>query len=70
MRPGCSGALARELARAYPSSLVTVLDLPKVIHMAREHFSEEGDTILFQEGEHQSIESYHDVASPVVQVLF
>ncbi|XP_062326329.1 acetylserotonin O-methyltransferase 2 [Osmerus eperlanus] len=48
---GCSGALARELARAYPSSSVTVLDLPKVIHMAREHFSEEGDTILFQEGD-------------------
>lgn len=48
---GCSGALARELAREYPSSTVTVLDLPKVVQTAKQHFSEEGDsTIEFQEG--------------------
>ncbi|KAJ7988823.1 hypothetical protein DPEC_G00313190 [Dallia pectoralis] len=48
---GCSGALARELSRAYPSSLVTVLDLPKVVQLARQHFDEQNDTIMFQEGD-------------------
>ncbi|XP_062378508.1 acetylserotonin O-methyltransferase 2 [Sardina pilchardus] len=49
---GCSGALARELAREYPSSTVTVLDLPKVVQTARRHFSEESDsTVQFQEGD-------------------
>ncbi|XP_071238549.1 acetylserotonin O-methyltransferase 2 isoform X2 [Salvelinus alpinus] len=47
---GCSGALARELSKAYPSSSVTVLDLPTVIQTARQHFSEQDDTIVFQEG--------------------
>ncbi|XP_034153313.1 acetylserotonin O-methyltransferase 2 [Esox lucius] len=48
---GCSGALARELSKAYPSSIVTVLDLPKVIQIARQHFSEQDDAIVFQEGD-------------------
>ncbi|KAL0969512.1 hypothetical protein UPYG_G00228250 [Umbra pygmaea] len=48
---GCSGALARELSKTYPSSSVTVLDLPKVIQTARQHFTEQNDTIMFQEGD-------------------
>ncbi|XP_052362509.1 acetylserotonin O-methyltransferase 2, partial [Oncorhynchus keta] len=48
---GCSGALARELSKAYPSSSVTVLDLPTVIQTARQHFSEQDDTFVFQEGD-------------------
>nr|XP_055027570.1 acetylserotonin O-methyltransferase 2 [Misgurnus anguillicaudatus] len=48
---GCSGALARELAKEYPSSTITVLDLPDVIQSALRHFAQEGDTIRFQEGD-------------------
>ncbi|XP_063040052.1 acetylserotonin O-methyltransferase 2 [Engraulis encrasicolus] len=48
---GCSGGLARELAREYPSSKVTVLDLPKVIETAKQHFSESDSTIEFMEGD-------------------
>ncbi|XP_042562389.1 acetylserotonin O-methyltransferase 2, partial [Clupea harengus] len=48
---GCSGALARELAREYPSSTVTVLDLPKVVQTAKQHFTESGCTVEFQEGD-------------------
>ncbi|XP_065144307.1 acetylserotonin O-methyltransferase 2 isoform X1 [Paramisgurnus dabryanus] len=48
---GCSGVLARELAKEYPSSTVTVLDLPDVIQSAQRHFVQEGDTIRFQEGD-------------------
>merc|ERR1712131_483992 len=48
---GCTGALARELAKAYPSSSVTVFDLPNVINTAKEHFTEQGDTILFKDGD-------------------
>lgn len=48
---GCTGALARELAKAYPSSSVTVFDLPNVIKTAKEHFTEQGDTILFKDGD-------------------
>ncbi|XP_066538520.1 acetylserotonin O-methyltransferase 2 isoform X1 [Hoplias malabaricus] len=46
---GCSGALARELAKAYPASTVTVLDLPKVVQTAQKHFSQSDDTIQFLE---------------------
>lgn len=48
---GCSGALARELAREYPSSSVSVLDLPKVVQTAKQHFSESGSAVQFQEGD-------------------
>uniref|UniRef100_A0A8B9HCX7 Acetylserotonin O-methyltransferase n=1 Tax=Astyanax mexicanus TaxID=7994 RepID=A0A8B9HCX7_ASTMX len=48
---GCSGALARELAKAYPASTVTVLDLPKVVQTAQKHFIQSDDTIRFQEGD-------------------
>ncbi|KAI2654376.1 Acetylserotonin O-methyltransferase [Labeo rohita] len=48
---GCSGALARELAKEYPSSTVTVLDLPAVVQTARRHFAQHDDTICFQEGD-------------------
>ncbi|TRY99111.1 hypothetical protein DNTS_021541 [Danionella cerebrum] len=48
---GCSGALARELSREYPSSSVTVLDLPAVVQTARRHFTQQDDTICFQEGD-------------------
>lgn len=47
---GCSGALAREIAKEYPSSTVTVLDLPEVIQSAQRHFAQQDDTICFQEG--------------------
>lgn len=47
---GCSGALARELAKEYPSSTVTVLDLPTVVQTAQRHFAQQDDTICFQEG--------------------
>lgn len=48
---GCSGALARELAKEYPSSTVTVLDLPTVVQTAQRHFAQQDDTICFQEGD-------------------
>uniref|UniRef100_A0A8C1WJ31 Acetylserotonin O-methyltransferase n=2 Tax=Cyprinus carpio TaxID=7962 RepID=A0A8C1WJ31_CYPCA len=48
---GCSGALARELAKEYPSSTVTVLDLPAVVQTAQRHFAQQDDTICFQEGD-------------------
>ncbi|KAI5102714.1 acetylserotonin O-methyltransferase, partial [Silurus meridionalis] len=47
----CSGALARELSKAYPASTVTVLDLPKVIQTAQKHFCQSDDTIKFLEGD-------------------
>lgn len=49
--PGCTGALARELARVYPSSSVTVLDLPQVVATAQKHFPQEDDAVTFQAGE-------------------
>ena len=49
--PGCTGALAREIVKAYPLSAVTVFDLPQVIEMARKHFCQEKDAIVFQTGE-------------------
>ncbi|XP_061898358.1 acetylserotonin O-methyltransferase 2 isoform X1 [Entelurus aequoreus] len=49
--PGCTGALARELARAYPSSSVTVFELPRVVEMARKHFPQENDTFAFHSGD-------------------
>ncbi|XP_030642720.1 acetylserotonin O-methyltransferase 2 [Chanos chanos] len=48
---GCSGALARALSKVYPSSTVTVLDVPQVVQMAKQHFSESDDTIQFVEGD-------------------
>uniref|UniRef100_A0A672N278 Acetylserotonin O-methyltransferase n=1 Tax=Sinocyclocheilus grahami TaxID=75366 RepID=A0A672N278_SINGR len=49
---GCSGALARELAKEYPSSTVTVLDLPAVVQTAQQHFAQQDATIWdFFEGE-------------------
>ncbi|XP_052009991.1 acetylserotonin O-methyltransferase 2 isoform X2 [Xyrauchen texanus] len=48
---GCSGALARELAKEYPSSTVTVLDLPNVVQTAQRHFVQQDDTVQFQEGD-------------------
>nr|XP_057933739.1 acetylserotonin O-methyltransferase 2 [Doryrhamphus excisus] len=48
---GCTGALARELARAYPSSSVTVLDLQEVVKMTRKHFLQENDTFTFEIGD-------------------
>lgn len=51
---GCSGALAREMAKAYPSSSVTVFDLPQVVEAAQKHFSQENDTIVFEMGETRS----------------
>lgn len=48
---GCTGALARELSREYPSSSVTVFDLPSVTEAAQKHFSQEDDTISFKSGD-------------------
>uniref|UniRef100_H3D4D1 Acetylserotonin O-methyltransferase n=1 Tax=Tetraodon nigroviridis TaxID=99883 RepID=H3D4D1_TETNG len=48
---GCTGALAREVAKACPSSSVTVFDLPRVVEMAQKHFAQDGDTVAFQAGD-------------------
>ncbi|KAK7904698.1 hypothetical protein WMY93_017305 [Mugilogobius chulae] len=48
---GCTGALARELSRQYPSSAVTVFDLPSVVEAAQKHFSQDNDSITFQNGD-------------------
>ncbi|XP_006638080.1 acetylserotonin O-methyltransferase isoform X1 [Lepisosteus oculatus] len=49
---GCSGALAKLCVREYPESMVTIFDLPKVVHTAREHFvSSEERRISFHEGD-------------------
>ncbi|XP_039459565.1 acetylserotonin O-methyltransferase 2 isoform X2 [Oreochromis aureus] len=48
---GCTGALAREMAKAYPSSTVTVFDLQQVVETAQKHFSQENDIIVFQSGD-------------------
>ncbi|KAM3833905.1 acetylserotonin O-methyltransferase 2 [Diretmus argenteus] len=48
---GCSGALAREVAKAYPSSSVTVFDLPQVVEAAQKHFAEQDDVVTFQAGD-------------------
>lgn len=49
--PGCTGALAREVVKAFPSSSVTVFDLPHVVEMAQKHFAQDDDNITFQAGE-------------------
>uniref|UniRef100_A0A3B4XSW7 Acetylserotonin O-methyltransferase n=1 Tax=Seriola lalandi dorsalis TaxID=1841481 RepID=A0A3B4XSW7_SERLL len=48
---GCTGALAREMVKAYPSSSVTVFDLPQVVESTQKHFSQENDAIVFQTGD-------------------
>ncbi|XP_068195209.1 acetylserotonin O-methyltransferase 2 [Antennarius striatus] len=47
---GCTGALAREVAKAYPSSSVTVFDLPQTVEMVQKHFARD-DTVMFQPGD-------------------
>ncbi|XP_037342832.2 acetylserotonin O-methyltransferase 2 [Pungitius pungitius] len=48
---GCTGALAREMAKAYPSSSVTVFDLPQVVETALKHFPQEDAAVGFQSGD-------------------
>ncbi|XP_029983574.1 acetylserotonin O-methyltransferase 2 [Sphaeramia orbicularis] len=48
---GCTGALAREMAKAYPSSSVVVFDLPDVVEAAQKHFCQESDSVVFQSGD-------------------
>uniref|UniRef100_A0A8C7X3Z7 Acetylserotonin O-methyltransferase n=1 Tax=Oryzias sinensis TaxID=183150 RepID=A0A8C7X3Z7_9TELE len=48
---GCTGALAREMAQAYPSSSVTVFDLPRVVEAAQQHFSQENQAVAFHTGD-------------------
>ncbi|XP_033967362.1 acetylserotonin O-methyltransferase 2 [Pseudochaenichthys georgianus] len=48
---GCTGALAREMAKAWPSSSVTVLDFPQVVEVAQKHFPQEDDAVEFQSGD-------------------
>ncbi|XP_068121735.1 acetylserotonin O-methyltransferase-like isoform X2 [Hyperolius riggenbachi] len=40
---GCSGAIAKQFVSAYPGSMVTVMDLPKVIEIAKKYFMTEND---------------------------
>ncbi|XP_011856020.1 PREDICTED: N-acetylserotonin O-methyltransferase-like protein [Mandrillus leucophaeus] len=47
---GCTGALARELAREYPRLQVTVFDLPDVVELAV-HFQPAGPQIHFAAGD-------------------
>ncbi|XP_068455864.1 acetylserotonin O-methyltransferase 2 isoform X2 [Clinocottus analis] len=48
---GCTGALAREMAKAYPASGVSVLDLPQVVEAARKHFPQDDDSVEFLSGD-------------------
>ncbi|KAM7376372.1 hypothetical protein PAMP_006113 [Pampus punctatissimus] len=48
---GCTGALAREIAKTYPSSSVIVFDIPQVVETAQKHFCEENDAVVFQSGD-------------------
>ncbi|XP_006629689.1 acetylserotonin O-methyltransferase 2 [Lepisosteus oculatus] len=48
---GCTGALARELSRAYPDSSVIIFDLPRVVQASKKNFSQPSDTFTFQEGD-------------------
>ncbi|MGH0144109.1 UNVERIFIED_CONTAM: hypothetical protein FKN15_063016 [Acipenser sinensis] len=49
---GCSGAVAKQCVSAYPESMVTIFDLPKVVQMAKEHFvSLDERRISFHEGD-------------------
>ncbi|KAG8450580.1 hypothetical protein GDO86_003011 [Hymenochirus boettgeri] len=49
---GCSGALAKQIVSVYPSSTVTILDLPNVVQTAKKHFISDGDAnISFHEGD-------------------
>ncbi|XP_047202222.1 acetylserotonin O-methyltransferase 2 isoform X2 [Girardinichthys multiradiatus] len=48
---GCTGALATEMARAYPASSITVFDLPEVVEAAQKHYSQEGNGVAFQSGD-------------------
>ncbi|MEQ2288129.1 hypothetical protein AMECASPLE_019699, partial [Ameca splendens] len=48
---GCTGALANEMARAYPASSITVFDLPEVVEAAQKHYSQEGNGVAFQSGD-------------------
>ncbi|XP_069017052.1 acetylserotonin O-methyltransferase 2 [Embiotoca jacksoni] len=48
---GCTGALGREMSKAYPSSSVTVFDLPQVVETAQKHFCQEDDAVEFQTGD-------------------
>ncbi|MBN3323718.1 ASMT methyltransferase, partial [Atractosteus spatula] len=47
---GCTGALARELSRAYPDSSVIIFDLPQVVQASKKNYSQPSDTFTFQEG--------------------
>lgn len=57
--PGCTGALAREVAKAYPSSSVTVFDLPQVVEMAQQRFCQDDDAVTFRAGEPHSAPLSH-----------
>ncbi|XP_053701643.1 acetylserotonin O-methyltransferase 2 [Synchiropus splendidus] len=48
---GCTGALAQEMKKAYPSSSITVFNLPRVVEMSREHFPQESDEVTFVSGD-------------------
>ncbi|KAM8833675.1 acetylserotonin O-methyltransferase 2 [Synchiropus picturatus] len=48
---GCTGALAQEMKKAYPSSSITVFDLPRVVEMSRKHFPQESDEVAFVSGD-------------------
>ncbi|KAF7657571.1 hypothetical protein LDENG_00024420 [Lucifuga dentata] len=71
---GCTSALAREMTKAYPSSSVTVFDLPQVIETAQKHFSEENDTFVFQAADlyvlnHSMFRIIHDWSEEKCQIL-
>lgn len=42
------------MAKAYPSSSVTVFDLPQVVEMAQKHFCQDATAVVFQTGEPRS----------------
>ncbi|KAM9708441.1 acetylserotonin O-methyltransferase 2 [Menidia menidia] len=48
---GCTGALAHEIVKAYPSASVAVFDLPEVVEAAQKHFPQENEALAFQTGD-------------------
>uniref|UniRef100_F6X3D5 Acetylserotonin O-methyltransferase n=1 Tax=Xenopus tropicalis TaxID=8364 RepID=F6X3D5_XENTR len=46
---GCSGGLAKHFLSLYPSSSVTIMDLPEVVQMAKKHFITDGDIVFLED---------------------
>lgn len=56
------------MAKAYPSSSVTVFDLPQVVGTAQKHFSQENDVVVFQTGESLSLHAENN--THMIMIIF